>query len=75
MKQELRDICEIEISRIREAQAIGPLDDKAVAKLQKLISSLKTLEEAKTPDTDSVAELLKISSKEDLLEILDATEG
>jgi hypothetical protein len=75
MKQELRDICEIEINRIREAQERGPLDNEAVSKLQKLISSLKTLEEAKTPDSDSVAAFLKVSSKEDLLEILDATEG
>lgn len=75
MRQTLREICEVEIDRIKEAQSRGPLDDSDVAKLQKLISSLKTLEDSKTPESDSVAAVLRVSSKEDLLAILDATEG
>ena len=74
MKTDLREICELEISRIKARQAEGELSDSDVNKLQKLMTSLKTLEDSKTPETDKLASFLEARSNEDLFEILDSLE-
>ena len=71
MRADLREICQIEITRLKARQASQELSKDDVEKLQKLVSSLKTLEDSSTPESDDIGDLLRASSTEDLLKILD----
>ena len=74
MRSDLREICQIEINRIKSKQMVEPLTKEDVEILQKVVSSLKTLEDSGTPETDNVADILKATSTEDLFRILDEIE-
>lgn len=75
MRKDLRDICQREIDRLNIRSLDNKLDADDINKLQKLVSSLKMLEESKTPEEDTLAEVMNMASPEDIFRILDATEG
>ena len=75
MKQDLRDICHREINRINKQSKDKPLERDDIEKLKSLATALKTLEDSKAPDSDDVADALRVASVEDIYKVLDATEG
>ena len=74
MRQELRDICTREIKRINVLSEQKALDKEDIEKLKSLATALKTLEDSKTPEEDKASELLKVTSTEELFQLLDALE-
>lgn len=75
MKQDLREICHREIERINDLSKNKPLEKEEIEKLKSLATALKTLEDSKAPESDNVANALKVASVDDILKVLDETEG
>lgn len=74
MREELREICKREIRRFNDMSLEGKLGSEDYANLQKMIASLKNLEDSSTPEEDELGALMGTASMEDLWAILDATE-
>jgi len=71
MRAELREICEIEITRLSARQKEAELSHDDVTKLQKLISSLKTLEDSNAPENDQLGKTLNLMTPDDLFRLID----
>ena len=75
MRADLREICQREIDKLNHRSIADELDNDDINKLQKLVSSLKMLEESKTPEVDNIEEIMRVATPDQLLEILRLTEG
>jgi len=75
MRNDLRAICQREIERINNISQDRALERDDIEKLKSLAMALKTLEDSKTPEVDSVAEILSASSMDDLNALLDKLDG
>ena len=75
MKKDLRQIVDREIQRINAVSKTKPLERDDIEKLKSLATAIKTLEDSKAPETDDITDLLRVTSIEDLNDILDKTEG
>ena len=63
MREELRKICKREIARFDQLSQDGKLTSEDYANLQKMVASLKNLEDSSTPEEDSIGEIMKNASK------------